>query len=148
MSIYIKIIEIFKSTHKIIMKKKNIKLCMVAVSAAFIVSGMPADSTMTSKGNTTIVNTTTIAKGVKGYKHNTPVKIYIERNRVVKVEALPNQETPKYFAKAKNLLKNYEGKTTRKAEKMSVDAVSGATMSSKALMKNVQVGLEYYRRNK
>lgn len=130
------------------MMKKNIKLCMVAVSAAFIVSGMPADSTMTSKGNTTIVNTTTIAKGVKGYKHNTPVKIYIERNRVVKVEALPNQETPKYFEKAKNLLKNYEGKTTRKAEKMSVDAVSGATMSSKALMKNVQAGLEYYRRNK
>lgn len=148
MSIYIKIIEIFKSTHKIIMKKKNIKLCMVAVSAAFIVSGMPADSTMTSKGNTTIVNTTTITKGVKGYKHNTPVKIYIERNRVIKVEALPNQETPKYFEKAKNLLKNYEGKTTRKAEKMSVDAVSGATMSSKALMKNVQAGLEYYRRNK
>ncbi len=145
---YIRLIEIFKSTHKIIMMKKNIKLCMVAVSTAFIVSAMPADNTMTSKGKTTIVNTTTLAKGVKGYKNNTPVKIYIERNRVVKVEALPNQETPKYFEKAKKLLKNYEGKTTRKAEKMSVDAVSGATMSSKALMKNVQAGLEYYRRNK
>ena len=131
---YIRLIEIFKSTHKVIMMKKNIKLCMVALSTAFIVSAMPADNTMTSKGKTTIVNTTTLAKGVKGYKNNTPVKIYIERNRVVKVEALPNQETPKYFEKAKKLLKNY--------------AVSGATMSSKALMKNVQAGLEYYRRNK
>ena len=60
------------------------------------------------------------------------------------MEALPNRETPQYFAKAKTLLKQFEGKTVKKATQMEVDGVSGATYSSKALIKNVQQGLAYY----
>lgn len=49
---------------------------------------------------------------------------------------------------AKKLLANYEGKTVKKAAKMEVDGVSGATFTSKSLKKNVQLGLEYYQKNK
>lgn len=131
------------------MKKNSIIKMGVAVAAvAFLISAMPADGVITKDGSTTIINTTTLTKNVRGYKSTTPVKIYIKKNRIEKVEALKNQETPKYFVLAKAVLDNYNGKTVTKAEKMSVDAVSGATFSCKALVKNVQAGLKYYKENK
>ena len=75
----------------------------------------------------------------------TPVKIYIHKNKIEKIEPLANRETPKYFARAKTLLKQYEGKSVTKATKIEVDGVSGATLSSDALKKNVQLGLTYYK---
>ena len=41
-----------------------------------------------------------------------------------------------------------QGKTVAKAKKLKVDAVTGATLTSNALMKNMQKGLEYYEKNK
>ena len=49
---------------------------------------------------------------------------------------------------AKTLLAKYEGKTVKKAASMDVDGVSGATYTSKALKKNVQLGLDYYKSHK
>ncbi|MBR5697854.1 MAG: FMN-binding protein [Prevotella sp.] len=116
--------------------------------ATFFMSAMPGDDTITREGATTIVNTTTIGKSIQGYAGPTPLKIYIEKNKVVKVETLRSQEGPKYMAKAKKLLENYQGKSVAKAKKLKVDAVTGATLTSNALMKNVQKGLEYYEKNK
>ena len=76
------------------------------------------------------------------------MKIYIKKNKVVKVEALPNQETPRFFDKVKPLLKYWEGKPVSKAIEDEPDAITGATYSSDAIMKNVQVGLEYYKAHK
>ena len=127
-------------------RKRTLTISAVAAMAvAVLMSAMPADSVITKDTGTDIVNTTSLTKSVRGYKSATPVKIYIKKNRVVKVEALGNQETPKYFDKAKAVLDKYEGKTVTKAQKMEVDAVSGATLSSKALVKNVQEGLTYYK---
>ena len=39
-------------------------------------------------------------------------------------------------------------KKAKKAKKAKVDAVTGATFTSEALVKNVQKGLEYYEKNK
>lgn len=121
---------------------------MAIVGVAFLISAKPASDVMTQEGQTTVVNTQQLGKKVKGYMGNTPVKIYIHRNKIEKVEALGNRETPKYFAKAKTLLKQYEGKSVTKATKVEVDGVSGATLSSNALKKNVQLGLEYYKEHK
>ncbi len=130
-------------------RKRTLTISAVAAMAvAVLMSAMPADSVITKDAGTDIVNTTSLTKSVRGYKSATPVKIYIKKNRVVKVEALGNQETPKYFDKAKAVLDKYEGKTVTKAQKMEVDAVSGATLSSKALVKNVQEGLKYYKEHK
>ena len=122
-------------------------LMLASVMAAVVVA-LLIDEIMTRKGTTTIVNTTQLGAQVRGFKGATPVLIHIEKNKVVKVEALPNRETPKFFARAKAVLQQFEGLTVVKAQKAEVDGVSGATFSSNALTKNVKLGLEYYKKNK
>lgn len=122
---------------------------MAAVLAAgLLISAMPAENVMQKDGDTTIVNTQQLGKNVRGYRGATPLKIYIRKNKVVKVEALANHETPKFFAKAKAILAKYEGASTKKAARMQVDGVSGATFTSKALKKNMELGLNYYNEHK
>lgn len=131
------------------MKKRTIIASSVAAMAlAVLVSGMPDNTVMSKDAGTMVVNTTSLTKNVRGYKGTTPVKIYIKKNKVVKVEALPNRESPKYFAMAKAVLEQFEGKSVTKASKMQVDGVTGATYTSKALVKNVQAGLDYYKEHK
>lgn len=98
---------------------------------------------------TYVVNTTTLASSVKGYRSTTPLKIYIKDDKVERVEAIKNQETPKYFVRVKEqVLPKWNGKTVKKASKMKVDGVTGATLSSDAVKTNVKKGLEYYLKNK
>ena len=133
------------------MDKKTFGMIVAVVTimiVALLISAMPGDNIMTKEKDTTIINTQLLGKNIKGYKGTTPVKIYIFKNKIAKVESLPNRETPKFFNKAKTLLTNYNGKSVNKALKMNVDGVSGATFSSKALKENVQLGLEYYKQHK
>ena len=128
---------------------KRVKSTLIATAmTAFLVSAMPGDQTLTKEGKTTIINTETIGKSIEGYAGPTPVKIYIEGGKIVKIENLRSQEGPKYMAMAKKLLEEYKGMTVAKAQKMKVDAVTGATFTSNALIKNVQTGLKYYEKNK
>jgi electron transport complex protein RnfG len=131
------------------MNKGNKKKAILAVAClGLLLSAKPAQQILTKEGKTTIVNTTELTKNVRGFHGPTPIKIYIQKNKIVKIEALKNQDTPKMFNKAKTLLTKYEGMSVNKAQKAKVDAVTGATYSSKALIKNVQAGLQYYKKNK
>lgn len=103
---------------------------------------------ITKKGTTTIVSTRGVVKGVKGFAGDTPVKIYIEKGRITRIEPQPNQETPSVFARAEALLRRFIGKSVGEAQSMRVDAVSGATCSSKALVQTVKGGLKYYEDNR
>ena len=125
----------------------------ILITAMLIVCSMltaQADDVMTKQADGTyVVNTTTLAKDVKGYAGTTPVEIYILKNKIVKVVALKNQETPKYFARIKKaLLAKWEGLKVSNAEKTEVDGVTGATMSSDAVKENVKRGLNYYKKHK
>lgn len=132
-----------------LMNKRTIGMVSGAALAVSLFASAAVNSEpITRSSDTTVVNTTEISKTVRGFKGATPVEIYIKKNKIVKVEALPNRETPQYFAKAKVLLKQFEGKTVKKAAQMEVDGVSGATYSSRALIKNVQQGLNYYKSKK
>ena len=124
-------------------------LALIAL-AATLQSALPkGDDIITKEDGMTVVNTTELGKDVVGYVATTPLKIYIQKNKVVKIEALKNQETPKYFIKVKKqLLDKWNGKKVSEAAKMKVDGVTGATFSSDAVIKNVQLGLEYYQKNK
>ena len=118
--------------------------CSLMVVALMLTSWM-ADNTMTKENGMTVINTTSLGKDVQGYLGATPLKIYIQKNKVVKIEALKNQETPKYFIKVKkNLLNKWNGMKVKDAKKQKVDVVTGATYSSEAVIKNVQLGLDYY----
>ena len=134
------------------MKKIGIKTlsCYSIVAAALMLqSWMAGDQTMTKENGVTVINTTTLGKDVQGYLGTTPLKIYIEKNKVVKIEALKNQETPKYFVKVKKaLLEKWNGLKVKDAKKLKVDAVTGATYSSNAVIDNVKLGLDYYQNHK
>lgn len=132
------------------MNIRNFKKTVLAlVAAAFMVSSMPGESVITKSGKQVIVNTTTIASDIKGYNGPTPLKIYITSNKIDKVEALPNQETPKYFFKVKKeMLDKWNGMQVNKALNAKVDGVTGATISSDCVEKTLKRGLEYYKKNK
>ena len=128
--------------------KKILTLVAGIIVAATLTSSRQAEKVITKEDGMTVVNTTELSKDVIGYISPTPLKIYIQKNKVVKVEALKNQETPKYFVKVKNaILDKWNGKKVAEAQKLKVDGVTGATMSSDAVIKNVQLGLEYYQKN-
>lgn len=138
-----------------IMKKKsmmNLVCCalLMAVIGTTAYAGKAQSSVITKMADGTyVVNTTTLASDVKGYRSTTPLKIYIKNNKVEKVEALKNQETPKYFVRVKNeVLSKWNGLKVAKAVKKKVDGVTGATMSSDAVKENVKRGLDYYQKNK
>lgn len=133
--------------------KKILTICMMATMALMLtmtlLSAAPANDTMVKEKGTYIVNTTTLGKDVVGYVGTTPLKIYIKKNKIVKIEALKNQETPKYWAKVKRqLLTKWDGMKVKDALKQQVDGVTGATFSSDAVKENVRLGLEYYKAHK
>lgn len=133
--------------------KKKLTICMMATMALMLtmtlLSAAPANDTMVKEKGTYIVNTTTLGKDVVGYVGTTPLKIYIKKNKIVKIEALKNQETPKYWAKVRRqLLTKWDGMKVKDALKQQVDGVTGATFSSDAVKENVRLGLEYYKAHK
>ena len=90
-----------------------------------------------------VVNTKPLAKDVQGYGGPVPLKIHIKDGRVAAVEAEPNAESPDFFNRAKELLNHWQGKSVDEASAEEVDAVSGATFSSRAIIANMQRGLAY-----
>ena len=90
-----------------------------------------------------VVNTKPLAKDVQGYGGPVPLKIHIKDGRVAAVDAEPNAESPDFFNRAKELLNHWQNKSVDEALAEEVDAVSGATFSSKAIIANMQRGLAY-----
>ncbi|MCR5076966.1 MAG: 4Fe-4S binding protein [Prevotella sp.] len=96
---------------------------------------------------TLVINTSYLAKGVKGFGGPVPLEIYLKGGKVQEVKALKNSETPDFFHEASQLLTRWNGKTPEEALAMKVDGVSGATYSSQGIIGNMQQGLRYAVRN-
>ena len=93
----------------------------------------------------TVINTSSLADDVEGYAGPTPLKIFIKKDKIEKIEPLRNLETPKYFALIKrDLLGKWNGLAVKKASQQQVDVITGATYSSEAVIENVRRGLDYY----
>lgn len=129
--------------------KKVISILALFSLVIVLSSAKGDDGVMTKENGMYVVNTTTLGKNVVGYVAATPLKIYIQKDKIVKVEALKNQETPKHNAKVKRmLLTKWDGMKVKDVAKQNVDGVTGATITSDAMKKNVQLGVEYYLKNK
>lgn len=105
-----------------------------------------ATTTAVKSDSTVVINTTAIGKDITGYSGQVPVEITITGDKVVKVRALDNTETPSFFKRVEKsgLLSSWDGLDVRSAAALEVDAVSGATYSSKAVIANVKAGLADY----
>ena len=108
-----------------------------------------ADETMTKDNGTFVINTTELGKDVEGYQGPTPLKVYIKNNKVEKIEFLKSTETPKYYDRVKKFLQSkWDGLKVKEAREKEVDAVTGATYSSEAVIQNVRLALDYYQSHK
>ncbi len=97
-----------------------------------------------SKASTTqVIYTGDIAKKVIGYNGPVPLNITVKGGVIENIEVLDNQESPSYLKRATaKVLPQYIGKTVAEAKTLKADIATGATYSSQALIKNIQMGLE------
>ena len=130
---------------------KKIALICAAATATIVLfsSAKKDDKVMVKENGAYVINTTELGKQVDGYVGPTPLKVYIRKNKIEKIEFLPNQETPKYWNACKKHLQNkWDGMKVSEAKTAEVDGRTGATFSSDAVKKNVKLALEYYEKNK
>ena len=123
-------------------------LLSVLLAVAFVTASAQ-DVMRKEKDGTYVVNTTTLAADVEGYNGPTPVEVYIKKNKIVKVVPLKSQEGLKYVAKVKkDMLPKYEQMNVKKGTVQDVDAVTGATFTSKAVQENIRRAVAYYKKHK
>ncbi|MBR1798601.1 MAG: FMN-binding protein [Bacteroidales bacterium] len=83
--------------------------------------------------------------GVKGFNGETPVMIAFDAKKVIKgVYQLPNIEGGRFLQSVSDagLYKSWNGLTVKQAKKKTVETVSGATFTSRAVIQSVQKALE------
>ncbi|MBQ9586708.1 MAG: FMN-binding protein [Bacteroidales bacterium] len=134
--------------------KKTILLTTMCAAVlalgAILMSCTGDDGVMSRKKGVYTVNTTALSQDVKGFNGPTPLLITIEKDKVTKVEALENSETPGFFKRVTDggLLDRWNGMSVDEALGTKVDAIAGATYSSNAVIENVRLGLQYYKDHK
>ncbi len=123
---------------------------VVLAGAVLLLSCTSSDGVLTKKKGVYTVDTTTLSQDVKGFNGPTSVMITIEKDKIVKVEALENSETPGFFKRMTDggMLERWDGMTVDEALSAKVDVVAGATYSSNAVAENVRLGLTYYKEHK
>ncbi len=96
----------------------------------------------------TVLNSAAYAGDVQGFAGPTPLYVYIDASgKVSAIAAADNSETPSFFDRAFTTLTDaWKGKDAQEAASAQVDAVTGATFSSKAIIANVQSTLAAYNR--
>lgn len=129
---------------------KKILTATVVALAIVLISCTSNDGVMTKKKGVYTVNTTTLSENVKGYNGPTPLIVTIENDKIVKVEALENSETPGFFKRMTEggMLDRWNGMSVDDALNAKVDVVAGATFSSTAVIENVRLALTYYKSHK
>ena len=100
-----------------------------------------ADGVWTTTKGITIYSSQPYATGIKGFGGSTPLFVAIGNNGKIRAIApAANTETPEFWEKVakSRLFKAWNGLTPAQAAAKKVDAVSGATYSSTAVIKTVQ----------
>lgn len=95
-----------------------------------------------------VIDTTGMPDTVIGYADRVPVAIILStEGRTIAIKVLQNNETPSYIERVlgQGLLDSFVGMTVAGALEARVDAVSGATMSSNAILSSVRAGLSMVR---
>lgn len=103
------------------------------------------ESVITKKADgSIIVNTSKLKIDIKGFNGPTPIEMTVKKGKIISVKALPNQETPAYFRKLldSGFMNSWNGMSLKEAETLDVDAVSGATFSSKSIKENVKAAVK------
>lgn len=108
------------------------------------------DSVISRKDGYIVVSTKNIAKDIIGYSGNIPLDVYLKNGKIEKIEILENTETPGFLKHVVNtgLLTKWNDLSPVEAAKKKVDAVSGATYSSDAIIQSVKRAMNYVNKEK
>ena len=118
-------------------------LLLVAGSASLDARTNKKATTKKAASTTQVIYTGDIANKVIGYNGTTPLNITVKNGVIESIEVLSNQESPAYLKRAKDkVLPQYIGKSVAEAKKLKPDIATGATYTSEALIKNIQMGLD------
>lgn len=129
----------------------NMKKTIIIAAIMLLVAGTSSLDARTkkarnrnAKANTTqVIYTGDIASKVIGYNGTTPLNITVKNGVIEDIEVLENQESPGYMKRAvAKVLPQFIGKTVTEALTLDADVATGATYSSDALIKNIQMGLK------
>ena len=126
------------------------KKTIIIAAIMLLVAGTSSLDARTKKKATTkkastsqVIYTGDIANKVIGYNGTTPLNITVKNGVIENIEVLQNQESPGYLKRAKDkVLPQYIGKTVAEAKKLKPDIATGATYTSEAIIKNIQIGLD------
>lgn len=105
----------------------------------------PSDIERVMADGTRVINSRSLASEVVGFASLTPVDVYVQDGIISKIEVAENSETPSYLEMVvkSGLYNRWNGMSLRDAAQTPIDAVSGATFSSTAIIKNVQLAAQY-----
>ena len=126
------------------------KKTIIIAAIMLLVAGTVSLDARTKKKATTkkasatqVIYTGNIASKVIGYNGTTPLNITVKNGVIENIEVLQNEESPAYLKRAKDkVLPQYIGKTVAEAKKLKPDIATGATYTSEAIIKNIQMGLD------
>lgn len=119
------------------------KKVVILLAAAVVLLGACAAKNKPKQQNF-VINTEQLGKDVMGYAGTTPLEIHVKNGKIEKIVALPNSETPGFFQRVLDspIFSSLTDKTIEEASEVQLDAVSGATWSSKAVIENIRLGLK------
>lgn len=101
------------------------------------------DTITTMPDGTTVIHTAALTN-IAGYAGPVPLDISIADGKIAAITPLENTETPRFFERTTVLFDEWLGKTPEEALNQKVDAISGATYTSTAIITNMNAGLSYY----
>ena len=127
--------------------KKSLLFILLALGLAVAGCGNTnpkVDSPYVSeKGDTLIVDTTVPGEGIIGYRGQVPIQVYVVKGRVADIVLGDNSETPRFIKRVYGIITpNWIGLRLKDAAKAEVDAVTGATLSSNALIENFRLAMK------
>lgn len=96
-------------------------------------------------GNDTIGSGILVSDNI-GYGGRVPIFIGMKGDSIVKIQLLPNKETTEFleYIEEAELLAKWEGMAIKNVSEMEVDAVSGATETSNAIIRAMRQGSALY----
>ena len=100
-----------------------------------------ADNVWTTSKGITIYSSHPYGDNIKGYSGPTPLFIAVDKGgKIVGVAPAANAETPEFWKRLTDakFFKAWKGLTLQQAATKKIDAVTGATFSSKAVIQTVQ----------
>lgn len=119
---------------------------VIALGFFAVMFGIDRFSNKPQQSSDTTIYTEEFCKDIIGFNGVIPLEINMTEGKIASINILANDETPGFLRKVVNsgMIEKFYGLTPKEAVDLEIDAVSGATYSSTAIIKSVKRTMEVY----